>query len=184
MRLTLLMFALLLGTACVPDDVDGTGWTPLSTDSGDDTVDTNDTVDTSDTSDTDTSAASPLVGDWRSEGADLSTFFASNGFKTIDVTFKNSGGYTVRAVDTDNEVYDFTGTYSTSGGDPQGITLVQTVPFEATSKGLFAISGDTLSYEVVQTQPDFGNTPPSGSFGTSSGTGFGPGENVQTYRRN
>ena len=178
MRLPILIIALLLGTACVPDDVDGTGFNPLVTDTGDDT---NDTVDTNDT---DTSAAPPLVGDWTSEGSDLSTFFASNGFRIIDVTFANSGAYTVKAVDTDGEVYDFSGTYSTSGGSPQNITLVQSAPFEATSKGFFAVDGDTLSYEVVQTQPDFGNTPPSGSFGTSSGTGFGPGENVQTYRRN
>ena len=42
-----------------------------------------------------------------------------------------------------------------------------------------------MTYEVVQTVPDYGYTPPTptSGFGTTSGPGVSAGDNVQIYRR-
>lgn len=172
----MLIFALTL--ACVPDDVDLTG----------DSADTGDTLDTHDTAtDTDTAAAS-LVGDWVSTGADLSPLFAGDPFNyvSIQASFSADGSYTVVGQDEAGATYDFSGTFTVDEStDPGAIVQRQTVPYAATTEGIFAVTGEELVYEVVQTDPDYGYTPPTPTtgFGSTAGPGLTEGLNVQTYQR-
>jgi hypothetical protein len=71
------------------------------------------------------------------------------------------------------------------GTSPATIVLTQTSPYAATAEGIYQVDGDTLTYEVVQTQPDYGFLPPTPEtgFGSTSGTGLNPGDNIQIYRR-
>lgn len=179
------MIALLLGlSGCMPDDYDGTGWPP------DDTVDSGDpdTSDPDDTDDTDVTDAPAIVGTWRSQGADLSDLFAGEPFNYVDVQaiFRANGRSEVHATDQDGATADLIGTYTVDlSTSPATIVVLQTSPYEATASGIWAVSGDTLTYEVVQTVPDYGFVPPtpSSGFGTTSGPNLDPGTNVQTYQR-
>jgi len=67
--------------------------------------------------------------------------------------------------------------------DPGTISLSQSVPTEATAEGIWQVSGTTLTYEVVQTDPDFGFTAPTpeAGFGSTAGPGLTPDINVQVY---
>ncbi len=173
---------LLLGTAaCVEDD-----WDPDNPPVGtDDTAIADDTgVDT----DTDTSSAPDpaLSGAWTSQGADISTLFASDPFNIVlvQVTFRANGSYSAYTQDDAGQGASLAGTYTVDlGSSPHPIVLTQTEPYSATSEGLYAVDSGVLTYEVVQTVPDYGFTPPSGSFGTTTGPNITPGVNVQTYRR-
>lgn len=170
-----MILALIL--ACVPDDYDSAH--PYVPDTS---------VDTIDTSDTDTSGGTGLTGSWLSQGADLSDLFAGDPFNLVQAsaTFRANGTYTAGAVDADNNSATFTGTYTTTGTSyPEVIALHQLQPQEAIASGIFAVSGNTLTYEVVQTSPDNGFTPPtpSSGFGSTSGSNLAHGVNVQTYRR-
>lgn len=170
--------ALALASACVPDDYDP---------DAEDTAADDTSVDTDDSPiDTDTAGADDpaLVGNWRSEGANRSDLFVRFDIVWVTAQFGADGRYTVVSQDADGQQGTFTGTYTLNlATNPRGITMNQTGPYTATAVGLYAVSGDTLTFETVQTVPDYGNTPPSGSFGTSAGAGLGPGENVQTYVR-
>ncbi len=171
------LFAL---TACLPDDV--TDGAPL---------DTSEPVDTSDTSqdtsqDTEQSEEG-IQGAWRSEGADLAPLLVDVfGFNQVDARFKGDGSYTVDAVADDGKTYAFAGTYTVgTGTTPHTIVLSQTSPSTATAEGIYRVQEGVLTYEVVQTQPDFGFTPPTpqSGFGSTQGEGIAPDSNVQVYRR-
>jgi hypothetical protein len=166
--------------ACLPDDYVETD---PDRDSDSDPVTDTDT-------DLDTGAGEApdpaLVGDWRSAGADLSDLFAGSPFNIvrIDAAFEADGTYVVESEDQGGQIGTFSGTWSVgAGASPREITLDQSSPYTARSRGIYAVSANELTYEVVQVLPDYGNTPPSGSFGTSAGPGMSPGANVQTYRR-
>ena len=166
------MIAFLL-VACVPDDWNGKPYQP----------DTASTVDTAPVGD-----GTGLVGKWLSQGADLSTLFAADPFNytKVTVTFRSDLGYTASVVDKDSKTGTVTGTYSADDGtSPSTIALTQTTPYDALASGLYSVDGDVLTYEVVQTSPDYGYTPPTpkGGFGSTSGPSIQPGDNVQTYRR-
>ncbi len=66
------------------------------------------------------------------------------------------------------------------------IILDQTSPSTLTATGIYEISGDGLmmTYEVVQTSPDLGLTPPTAAagFGSTHGGAFGT-TNVQKYEK-
>jgi hypothetical protein len=68
------------------------------------------------------------------------------------------------------------------------ITAEQTSPAALTSTGIFEIYSDsspfTMKYEIVQTSPDIGATPPTpaAGFGSTNGGALGT-INVQTYIR-
>lgn len=167
--------ALLVPLAgCAPDDWDGTDYVP------DTTVDTTETGDSG--------SGEGFVGTWRSEGADLSELFASDPFNyaSVDASFRSNGGYTVDATDADGAEYALVGTYTTDEStDPATIALLQSEPYEAIASGIYSVAGDTLTYEIVQTSPDYGFVPPTpgGGFGSTSGPNMDAGVNVQTYRR-
>lgn len=166
------MIAWLL--ACMPDDYAG----PYSTFTQAPTADTGAGVATE----------GGLVGAWRSEGADLSALFSADPFayQRVDTTFSADGTYTVDALDGDGNAWPITGTYTVDVTvAPATIALVQQTPYEAEAEGIWSVSGDTLTYEVVQTLPDYGFRPPTPErgFGSTTGPGLAPGANVQTYQR-
>ncbi len=139
--------------------------------------------------DTGSSNAAPdpaLVGDWTSEGSDISELLVDDPFNIVlvEATFRANSTYEVSSQDSAGETGTFTGTWSVDPStDPAGITLEQLAPYSATSEGIYAVAGDVLTYEVVQTLPDYGFTPPTGDFGTTTGPGISPGVNVQTFRK-
>jgi len=165
---------LLTTLACIPDDWD--------TDRSD-TIDS--AEDTEDPQDTSTSVDDPaLVGGWRSDGVNRSRFFQRLEIVWVEASFRADGSYTVTSQDQDGQRGEFIGTWQVdTGTQPRGIVLYQERPYEGRAEGLYAVGGSELTLETVQTLPDYGNTPPRGSFGTSKGSGLSPGDNVQTYVR-
>lgn len=129
-----------------------------------------------------------LEGSWRSEGEDVSELLAGAPFHyaRIDVDFLSAGTYTVLVTDADGQSGTFTGAWTAdSSTQPGTIVLDQATPSAAVAEGIWAIEADVLTYEVVQTQPDYGFVPPTPEtgFGSTSGEGIDPGVNVQVYRR-
>jgi len=171
------MIWLALTLACVPDDVDDTS-----------TTDTADTAASIDTDPGTTGPADAFVGRWVSEGADLSPLFGGDPFNyvLIEADFRDDGTYTVVGEDAAGASYDFAGSYLVDDGTSPGtIVQTQTVPYDAVAEGIWSVSGDTLTFEVVQTSPDYGYTAatPEGGFGSTAGPGLAAGDNVQTYQR-
>lgn len=169
---------LVLLAACMPDDWNGEPYvpptgTPVATDTGADT----------------TPAGAGFADTWTSEGDDLSPLFAGEPFNYASVvaTFRADLTYSVVATDTSGaETPALTGTYVADDTTVPGvITLTQTVPYEATAVGIWQVEGDVLTYEVVQTVPDYGFVPPTpaGGFGSTGGPNMTAGINTQVYRR-
>jgi hypothetical protein len=159
---------------CFPDDWNGKPYVPATTPTAPD----------------DTGVDEPdegLAGTWVSEGADRSPLFAAEPFQyaTVVSDFDLDATYLVTLTDQEGVEYQLTGTYTTSTGTPGTVTLSQVEPYVATAEGIWQVDGDTLTYEVVQTVPDYGFTPPNpgDGFGSTSGPGMTPGLNVQTYQR-
>jgi hypothetical protein len=152
--------------------------------------DTNTTDDTNTDDSADPVIDSTLVGAWLSEGENLSPLFAGRFFKYVSVSadFKADASYTVQAVDQAGATYDFTGTFTIDETtSPASIVLVQATPSVVTAEGIYAVDeADLLTYEVVQTDPNpngFVAPTPETSFGSSSGPGLNPDDNVQKYVR-
>lgn len=167
---------LWLALACVPDDYDGTGWPPVGGDT--DGADPEDTaVDP---------PRSTIVGSWVSEGADLSTLFGGAPFNyvRIDAYFQADGRCGSALENRDGDVAETSGSCAVTVGSPGTIVVSLTEPYAATAVGLWQVAGGVLTYEVVQTVPDYGYTPPTpaSGFGSTEGPGLGAGVNVQTYR--
>jgi hypothetical protein len=131
-----------------------------------------------------------IVGTWVSEGDNVAPLLVSI-FKIVKVTatFNDNGTYEVVQVDSSNTQLTLTGTYSSEESDVDGIytiALDQQSPSTLTSEGIYEINTDVdpweMKYEVVQTSPDIGATPPTPEmgFGSSSGGALGM-TNVQTY---
>lgn len=171
------MTVLSLLLACAADDYE-TGATP---------TDTATLIDPATTGSTPTGDEDkPLVGTWLSEGENVAALLAGDPFNIVSVTatFGGDGSYTVVSVDDGGQSGTLTGTYGADEStDPATIVLSQATPYTATAEGIYAISGATLTYEVVQTQPDYGYAPPTpeSGFGTTSGNGIEAGINVQTF---
>lgn len=161
--------------ACLPDDYTGEGLTPLG-----------------DTSSAPTASTEPdgemtIVGEWLSEGADLSELFSADPFAYASVTavFRADGTFLVTAVDGQGTEYPLEGDFTVGTTTmPATIAIVQTEPYAAEASGIWEVAGDTLTYEVVQTTPDYGFGPPTPErdFGSTTGPGLAPGANVQTYQ--
>jgi hypothetical protein len=167
----------LLLAACFPDDWDGQPYVPGGS-TGPDPIDTSDTA----------APVAGIVGSWESEGSDLSDLFANVPFfyEYVRADFGANGIVSSEIRDSDGAVYVVTGTFVVDEGtQPASIVLQQTEPYIATLQGIYQVSGDTLTYEVVQLTPDYGYLPPTPEqgFGTTSGPNLVPGVNVQTYVR-
>lgn len=124
--------------------------------------------------------------EYQSSGSNVAPLLtALFGTDSIFAKFNLDNSYVVEQYDTSNVKIEFTGTFSQtpSGvGSIWEITLNQSAPSALTAQGIFEISGTTMSYEVVQTDPDIGATPPTAAagFGSSNGGGLGT-SNVQTF---
>jgi hypothetical protein len=163
-----------LWAACLPDDWNGEPYTgPPGT---------------GDTGDLTSEPGVGLAGSWLSEGEDLSPLFSGAPFEyeRVEGSFSSSGTYTFSTTLASGEQIPVSGTFSAdTSTEPASITLEQEEPYEASAQGIFSVDGDVLTYEVVQTEPDYGYSPPtpSSGFGSTSGPAIGPGDNVQTFRR-
>lgn len=166
--------------ACIPDDVKESGGDTA----GDSSADTSNDS----TSDSDTSPSKQdITGNWLSEGSNVSPLFQASGFTKILAGFQKDGTSTATVTDTKGKSYDFTGTYTVdTSTNPGTIEVVVISPVQATSRGIWQVDGDTLTYEVAQVTPDKGFVPPtpSSGFGSTSGPNVEAGVNVQIYVRN
>lgn len=107
------------------------------------------------------------------------------GTDSIYARFNLDNTYLVEQYDTNNVKIDFAGTYlqtETGTGNIWSIVLEQSSPSVLTATGIFEINGNTMTYEVVQTNPDIGAVPPTAAagFGSSNGGALGT-SNVQTF---
>jgi len=101
----------------------------------------------------------------------------------VSADFHADGTYDVYSQDADGQGADFSGTYGVVlSTTPHTIVLQQTAPYAATSEGIYQVDSAQLQYEIVQTLPDYGFTPPT-AFGTTDGPGVSPGTNVQLFER-
>lgn len=177
------MIALLALLACMEDDYTGPSADSGDTGAADTAADDTGAGDTGgDTNGTDLA----LVGDWRSEGDDVSALLAYFDIVQVDATFSADGTYLVTSLDGDGQQTEYVGTYvADDGTTPGSVTLTQSSPYAATSVGIWQVDGATLTYEVAQTQPDYGWSPatPESGFGSTSGGNLDPGDNVQVYVR-
>ncbi len=133
-----------------------------------------------------------IIGKWLSTGANLAPLLvALAGYDSIYANFYINNTYDVRAVDTAGTAYSLTGTYTigkSNVGNIYNITLNQSTPTTLTSIGIFEIAVNQtphlMTYEVAQTEPNIGATPPTpeAGFGSTSGGAFGT-LNVQKYIR-
>ncbi len=130
-----------------------------------------------------------IVGDWVSKGADVAPLLATY-FKVDSITanFKSNNTYAVVSyaggVPT-NYVGTFVQTKSGTG-IIWTIKLNQSTPTAVTSEGIFEINkvgqGFTMRYEVVQTEPNIGATPPTATAGFGSSNGGALGQmNIQKF---
>lgn len=124
---------------------------------------------------------------YQSSGSDvaplLATFFGAD---SIYAAFNLDYTYLVEQYDTNGVAINFTGTYTQtmSGTDNiWDIVLIQSTPSQLTATGIFEIDGTTMTYEVVQTDPDIGAIAPTaiGGFGSSNGGSLGT-TNIQTFQ--
>jgi hypothetical protein len=172
--------------ACAPDDVTDRRY---DTAAPGDTADADTDSDTDADTDSDTDAdVQRIAGDWLSTGENVSVLFANDPFDFVRITahFGTDASYEVQVTDDQGQQGTLTGTYTTDTSTlPGTITLQQATPTTATASGIWQVSGDQLTYEVVQTSPDYGYVPPTPAtgFGTTSGPDIEAGVNVQVYVR-
>lgn len=119
-----------------------------------------------------------IVGTWFSGGEDvapgLTLLFGTD---SIFATFNDDGTYFVlehRTVEDQPDTEEYEGTYAVgteAEGEIRSITLSQTSPYTAIAEGIFQVSGNgnAMTYEVIQTSPATGATPPTveGGFGST-----------------
>ena len=138
---------------------------------------------------TPTTTKDPIVGVWVSEGANVPYGLRVAPFKVkkITATFNENKSYTVVQVDSANVQTTYTGTITytestssdtvststTKGAKIYNIVANQATPTVVTSTGIYAIIGTNMTYEIIQTSPALGVSPPTPAAGfgsTSVGT--------------
>ncbi len=131
----------------------------------------------------------PIVGSWLSEGQNVAPLLLALGIVKIEATFNDDNTYTVVSYDTANAAVTFEGTYTAEKSDVDdiyNITINQNKPTALTSVGIFMVDESKdpreMTYEIVQTQPDIGATPPTpeAGFGSTNGGALGT-WNIQKY---
>lgn len=126
------------------------------------------------TSNDDIDPVDPIVGDWVSEGEGnvaLGLRIIANTAR-ITAAFEENNSYNVVSIDSTGAEVNFTGTYEAGEETPSGIRTIrleQAQPVSVVSEGIFEIDGNTMTYEVIQTDPDIGATAPTveGGFGST-----------------
>ena len=135
-----------------------------------------------------------LTGTWLSQGSDVAPLLAAAPFNDVSITatFNGDDTYSVDSVDTSNKHVTFSGTYELTPSSVSGIlsiTCHQVEPQTATAEGMLQIDGTVtparMQYEVVQTQPTNGLTPPvpERGFGSTLFNGQPINTLIQNYSR-
>jgi hypothetical protein len=118
-----------------------------------------------------------LTGTWLSQGNDVAPLLAGPPFNntSIKATFNSDGSYTVVSIDTSNKMVNYAGTYAITPTTVMGLLDIQcnqSMPSNAVAQGIYQIDTSVMparmQYEVVQTQPTNGLTPPSADKGFGS----------------
>ncbi|GAB4178474.1 MAG: hypothetical protein Kow00108_14240 [Calditrichia bacterium] len=131
----------------------------------------------------------PIVGSWVSEGQNVAPLLLSLGIVKIEATFNDDNTYTVVSYDTAMAPTTLTGTYTAEKSAVDTIytiTVNQTSPTALTSQGIFSVNESKnpaeMLYEIVQTEPSIGATPPTpeAGFGSTNGGALGT-WNIQKY---
>jgi hypothetical protein len=112
------------------------------------------------------------------------------GTDSIYAEFSTDMTYVVEQFDTSGAKLTLTGTYTQTESAVSGIweiELNQSTPSALISEGIFQVENDNrMTYEVVQTDPNIGATPPTAADGFGS-SGFGGqalgAANIQYYNR-
>jgi hypothetical protein len=131
-----------------------------------------------------------IIGAWYSSGDNVAVLLSAYfNVDSIYAMFNADQTYVVESYDTDGVMTEYLGTYTQETSEVNGIwtiVLNQSSPSSLTSEGIFGFFLDEttfdMKYEVVQTEPDLGNAPPTpeGGFGSSNGGQLGD-ANVQKY---
>jgi hypothetical protein len=131
-----------------------------------------------------------IIGAWYSSGDNVAVLLSAYfNVDSIYAMFNADQTYVVESYDTDGVMTEYLGTYTQETSEVNGIwtiVLNQSSPSSLTSEGIFGFFLDEttfdMKYEVVQTEPDLGNAPPTpeGGFGSSNGGQLGD-ANVQNY---
>ena len=104
-------------------------------------------------------ALNALVANWKSEGATQvapGLYAAPFKVRKIVATFNSNSTYTVTSTDSAGANIGYTGTWTKTGPNSASIfaiVLNQATPTSVTSTGIYRVSNDTLSYEIIQTTP-------------------------------
>lgn len=130
-----------------------------------------------------------IVGEWYSSGDNVAVLLSAYlSVDSIYAKFNQDNTYLVESF-ADGAKTTYAGTYSqekSGTGTIWNITLNQSTPTALTSEGIFDISTATnpytMQYEVAQTEPSIGATPPTAAagFGSTNGGALGT-MNVQKY---
>ncbi|MGE5399680.1 MAG: hypothetical protein ACM3S2_04700 [Ignavibacteriales bacterium] len=115
-----------------------------------------------------TPATNAIVATWVSDGANVPFGLRMLlKVKKIVATFNSNNSYTVVQTDSSNKETTFTGTFTstesqysdtistsaTKGAKLFDIVANQSTPNAVTSTGIYAISGNSMTYEIIQTSP-------------------------------
>lgn len=125
-----------------------------------------------------------IVGDWLSSGDDVSAYLRTFSIVEVTASFRDDGSYEVLSETTDGTVNTLTGTYTVdTSTDPATVSINQDTPYNASVEGIWAVDGDVLTYEIVQTSPTVGNVaPPTVEGGFGSSVGIDEGDNIQIFQ--
>ena len=126
---------------------------------------------------------------WQSSGTNVATLLAGDPFN-VDSIYVEFDELTYHVEQFSGGVQTILeGSYSQTAsgvGEIWNIILIQSVPSALTAEGIFEISadGNTLTYEVLQTEPDLGFTAPTAAagFGSTNGGTFAD-WNIQVYEK-
>lgn len=142
-----------------------------------------------DNNDDDTNQLVGIQGKWQSSKSNVAPLLVTLfQIDSIYAEFRTNNTYEVRQWNRDGvQLPTLTGTYTqakSNVGNIWTIRVEQTQPSALISEGIFEITGNTMKYEIVQTQPDIQAVPPTpqGGFGSTNGGALGQ-ANVQTYVR-
>jgi len=129
-----------------------------------------------------------IQGEWQSSGGDVAPLLvALFGTDSIYANFATDMTYMVEQYDTSGAKLTLSGTYTQDESDVEDIWTIevnQSAPATLTSEGIFEVDGNTMRYEIVQTNPDIQAVPPTpeAGFGSTNNGATGM-ANVQVYQR-
>ncbi|MFN4299234.1 MAG: hypothetical protein ACK4EX_05805 [Thermaurantimonas sp.] len=142
-----------------------------------------------DNNDDNTTQLVGIQGKWQSSKANVAPLLVTLfQIDSIYAEFKTNNTYEVKQWNKNGvQLPTLSGTYTqtkSNVGNIWTIRVEQTQPSALISEGIFEITGNTMKYEIVQTQPDIQAVPPTpqGGFGSTNGGALGQ-ANVQTYVR-